>query len=161
MKPVVYSMQFRGEATQLAPGVVNAALTAPSGALMTTIDGDGVHGRFEPALGEEATFRSRLCFAADAATFEEDGTIVFGAGHALHLRSVGSGVLGPSPDPHLLHGTVMWQVEQGEGQFDAAEGRITSNFFLSDTGEVTDNQIGVIFIKVAPVNARPATPARP
>src|SRR5207237_6688026 len=99
VKPLVYSMQFRGEATPLAPGVVSAALTAPSGALLTTIDSDGLHGCFEPAPGEEATFRSRLCFA-DAASFEESGTIVFGAGHALHLRSVGTGVLGPSPDPH-------------------------------------------------------------
>jgi hypothetical protein len=149
VKPLVYSMQFRGEATPFAPGVVSAALTAPSGAILTTIDSDGVHGCFEPALGEEATFRSRLSFA-DAGSFEESGTIVFGAGHALHLRSVGVGVLGPSPDPHLRHGTVMWQVEKGEGQFEEAQGRITSNFFLSDTGELTDNQIGVIFVKRFP-----------
>jgi hypothetical protein len=37
-------------------------------------------------------------------------------------------------------------VETGEGQFARASGRITSNFFLSDTGELTDNQIGVIFV---------------
>jgi hypothetical protein len=149
MMPVVYSMQFRGEARPIAPGVLSTASTAPSGALLTTIDVDGVHGRFEPAPGEEATFRSRLCFA-DASSFEESGTIVFGAGHALHLRSVGTGVLGPSPDPHLRHGTVMWQVASGEGQFENAEGRITSNFFVSDTGELTDNQIGVIFVKELP-----------
>src|SRR4051812_26537101 len=100
MKPLVYSMQFRGETTPFAPGIVNAALTAPSGALLTTIDSDGLHGRFQPAPGQEATFRSRLRFA-NPDSFEESGTIVFGAGHALHLRSVSSGVLGPSPDPHL------------------------------------------------------------
>jgi hypothetical protein len=147
VEAVVYSMQFRGDATTVAPGVMKVALTAPSGALLTTIDAQGVHGCFEPAPGEEATFRSRLCFADDAATFEECGTIVFGAGHALHLSSVGAGLLGPSPDPHLRHGTVMWQVEKGEGQFEAAEGRITSNFFLSDTGELSDNQVGLIFVK--------------
>jgi hypothetical protein len=139
-------MQFRGQARPFAPGVLSAAMTAPSGAVLTTIDSDGVHGRFEPAPGEEATFRSRLAFA-DASSFAEGGTIAFGAGHALHIRSVGTGVLGPSPDPHLRHGTVMWQVERGEGQFEGAEGRITSNFFVSDTGELTDNQIGVIFVK--------------
>lgn len=122
------------------------ASTAPGGSLLTTIDGDGLHGRFEAAAGEEAIFRSQLCFT-DAVSFCESGTIVFGAGHALHLRSVGTGVLGPSPDPHLRHGTVMWEVEAGEGQFDEAEGRVTSNFFLSDTGELTDNQVGVIFVK--------------
>jgi hypothetical protein len=146
VKPLVYSMQFRGEASPSAPGILSMASTAPSGALLTTIDVDGVHGRFEPALGEEATFRSRLCFA-DLNSFEESGTIVFGAGHALHLHSVGTGILGPSPDPHLRHGTVMWQVASGEGQFHSAKGRITSNFFVSDSGELTDNQIGVIFVK--------------
>jgi len=139
-------MQFRGEATPFAPRVLSKAMTAPSGALLTTIDGDGVHGRFEPAPGEEASFRSRLCFT-DATTFEETGTIVFSTGHTLHLCSVGAGVLGPSPDPHLRHGTVMWRVATGEGQFEDAEGRITSNFFISDTGELTDNQVGVIFVK--------------
>ena len=138
-------MQFRGDASAFAPGVLRLASTAPSGALLTTIDGDGVHGRFEPAPGEEATFRSQLLFA-DATSFEESGTIVFGAGHALHLHSVGSGVLGPSPDPHLRHGTVMWRVAKGEGQFKNASGRITSTFIVSDTGELTDNQIGVIFV---------------
>jgi hypothetical protein len=146
VKPLVYSMQFRGEARPFAPGILSAAMSAPSGALLTTIDADGVHGRFEAAPGEEATFRSRLAFA-DASSFEERGTILFGAGHALHLRSVGAGVLGPSPDPHLRHGTVMWQVERGEGQFEEAQGRITSNFFVSDTGELTDHQVGVIFVK--------------
>ncbi len=138
-------MQFRGETRRSAPGVLDAALTAPSCALVTAIDGDGLHGRFEPAPGAEASFRLHVCFAG-AASADEAGTIVFGAGHALHLRSVGSAVLGGSPDPHLRHGTLMWQVTSGEGQFERAEGRVSSNFFVSDTGEVTDNQIGVIFI---------------
>jgi hypothetical protein len=145
MKPIVYSMQFRGETSSSAPGMLNAAMTAPSCALVTTIDGEGVHGRFEPASGAEASFRLHVCFAFGE-SFDESGTIVFGAGHALHLRSVGSAVLGGSPDPHLRHGTLMWQVTSGEGQFADAEGRISSNFFVSDTGEGTDNQIGVIFV---------------
>jgi hypothetical protein len=152
VKPLVYSMQFRGEAGPSAPGILSAAMTAPSCALVTRIDGDGLHGGFEPAAGEEASFRLRVCLAA-ATTTEETGTIVFGAGNALHLRSAGPAVLGPSPDPHLRHGTLMWQVASGEGQFANAEGRIASNFFVSDSGEVTDNQIGVIF-----VNGTSATP---
>jgi hypothetical protein len=138
-------MQFRGETRPSSPGVIAAAMTAPSCALVTTIDGDGLHGRFEAAPGAEASFRLHVCFAAGD-SFDESGTIVFGAGHALHLRSVGSMVLGGSPDRHLRHGTLMWQVTSGEGQFEDAEGRISSNFLVSDTGEVTDNQIGVIFI---------------
>ncbi len=38
------------------------------------------------------------------------------------------------------------QVEGGEGQFAGSEGLITSNFFLSDTGEVTENHFGLIFV---------------
>jgi hypothetical protein len=38
------------------------------------------------------------------------------------------------------------EVEGGSGQFASAEGLITSNFLVSDTGEVTDNHFGVIFV---------------
>jgi hypothetical protein len=41
---------------------------------------------------------------------------------------------------------VMWQVESGEGQFTGAQGLITSNFIISDAGEVTDYHMGVIFV---------------
>jgi hypothetical protein len=34
----------------------------------------------------------------------------------------------------------------GTGQFAGATGRVTSNFVLSDTGELTDNQFGLIFL---------------
>jgi len=42
---------------------------------------------------------------------------------------------------------VIWKVERGEGQFEGASGLITSNFFVSTTGEVTDNHFGVIFVR--------------
>jgi hypothetical protein len=40
----------------------------------------------------------------------------------------------------------VWQVESGEGQFKGARGLITSNFTLSDGGEVTGYHTGVIFM---------------
>jgi len=40
----------------------------------------------------------------------------------------------------------------GEGTFDGARGLITSNFLLSDTGELTENQLGVMFVR--PVASR-------
>ncbi len=140
-------MQFRGESAQLTAGVLNASMTAPSCTLVTTIDGEGLHGRFQSAPGGEASFRLRLVFVGGGGS-DESATIVFGAGNAVHLRSVGSVVVGGSPDPHLRHGTLMWQVTGGEGQFEHAEGRISSNLLVSDTGDVTDNQIGVIFVQV-------------
>ena len=64
----------------------------------------------------------------------------------MRFRSVGLGRLVACPDPNLKHGTVIREVEGGDGQFAQAEGLITSNFLVSDTGEVTDNHLGVIFV---------------
>jgi len=59
---------------------------------------------------------------------------------------VGEGYLGPSAEPKLSHGSVIWRIEEGEGQFAGASGLITSNFLVSDAGAVTDNHFGVIFL---------------
>ena len=76
----------------------------------------------------------------------------------LAFRSVGAARLAPSPDPNLRHGAAIWEVEGGEGQFHGARGRITSNFFMSDSNELTDNHFGLIF--VARAAATPAPEAR-
>jgi hypothetical protein len=70
----------------------------------------------------------------------------FGHGNRLGFHSIGRGHLAPSPDPHLRHGSVVRRIEGGEGQFAGSEGLITSKFLLSDSGEVTDNHLGVIFV---------------
>ena len=145
VKPITYSLQFRGRATPLSPGVLAARLTAPGWTLRTTIDRDGLHGSSEASAGEEAVLRSQLSFLNDHG-FEESGEIGFGNGDSLRFRTVGRGVLERSPDPHLCHGTAMWEVDGGAGRFQSARGRITSNFFVSDTGEITDNQLGVLFL---------------
>ena len=59
MKPVTYALQFRGVITVVAPGVLTLRATAPGCSLVTAVDDDGVHGRFEPAFGEEAVLESR------------------------------------------------------------------------------------------------------
>jgi hypothetical protein len=133
MKPIAYSLQFRGRLDEVSAHVLEASATAPGSVLETTVDDDGVQGHFMSAgEGDEAVRQSRL---------------VFGHRNTIRFRTVGLGRLAPSPDPHLRHGTVVWEVEGGEGQFEGASGRITSNFFVSDTGEMTDNQLGVIFIR--------------
>ncbi len=65
----------------------------------------------------------------------------------MHFSTVGEGHLGPSADPQLQHGSVMWKIDRGEGQFEGATGLVTSNFFVGDAGEVTDHHFGVIFLK--------------
>jgi hypothetical protein len=142
MKPITYSLQFRGQTSELGARLRKQA-SAPGGALVTSLTRGGVAGCFvwAPAV-DEAFFESTLVFA-DAERFDERGTIVFAPGHA--LRVGGRGRLVASRDPHLRHGAVIWEVVGGEGQFANASGRITSNFFLSDTGDLTENQLGIVF----------------
>jgi hypothetical protein len=146
MKPLAYLLQFRGTASHVSPNVMEARAKAPSSVLATSVGEDGVTAHIHTEGGREALLESRLVFREDG-SFDEVGSILFGRGNALHFRTIGVGRLSDSADPHLRHGTVMWEIDGGEGQFEGATGRITSNFFVSDTGELTDNQLGLIFIQ--------------
>ena len=70
--------------------------------------------------------------------------------HSIRRRrvtnTIGEGHIGASPEAGLSHGAVMWRIEQGTGQFAGATGIITSNFTLSEQGEVTDCHFGVIWL---------------
>jgi hypothetical protein len=145
MKPIIYSLQFRGQATPLRSDLLRLELRAPSTTLVTTVGAIGVRGTFEDAPGGEAFLESEL-MRDDESTFADRGTIEFGRGNTLRFHSIGSR-LAHSPDPHLKHGALICQIEGGEGQFAQSLGLITSNFLLSDTGEVTENHFGLIFIR--------------
>ena len=159
MRPIAYSLQFRGRSTSPRSGRLHFSLSAPSTALVTTVGADGVHSVFEEVPGGEATFEGELALGEQSA-FDDFGTIEFGRGNRLRFHSVGLGRLAASPDPHLRHGSVVREVEGGDGQFAGAEGVITSNFFVSDTGEVTDNQFGLIFVAPAAATHAPEARAR-
>jgi hypothetical protein len=149
MRQVSYVLQFTGHATPQAGAatVLKATTTAPSSSFTTVAGPEGVRGTQQRVAGEQATFESQVTFTGESA-FQEAGTITFGQhGHCLRFSTVGQGYLGASPDPALKHGTVMWRVEGGEGQFAGATGLITSNFFVGAHGEVTDNHFGVIFVE--------------
>jgi hypothetical protein len=148
MRHVAFSMQFRGHSTQLSPGVLIARATAPSSALVTQVDPDGVHSHHEARAGDEAHLECRLTFL-DESRFEEVGTISFGNGNALRFRSATEGRLAPSAEPDLRHGAATWEIDGGAGAFEGATGRIVSNFLLSDAGDLTDNQLGVLFLPSA------------
>ena len=160
LQPIVYSLQFRGRITSLSSRVLEQRASAPSQVLITTVDANGLAGRVQPAEGEEAVLVSRLALADDG-SFDQSGTIEFAPGHVLAFRSVGAARLDRSPDPHLRQGAAVWEVEGGEGQFRGAHGRITSNFFLSDTNELTDNHFGLIFVAPAATHAPEATTRAP
>jgi hypothetical protein len=153
LRPIAYSLQFRGRITSLSSRVLEQRASAPSQVLITTVDANGLAGRVQPGEGDEALLVARLVLAEDG-SFDQSGTIEFAPGHVLAFRSVGSARLGLSPDPHLRHGAAVWEVEGGEGQFRGAHGRITSNFFVSDTNELTDNHFGLIFVARAEASTR-------
>jgi hypothetical protein len=148
MKQLIYVMQFKGTAAPKSgvSGVIQAATRAPSLSLSSVVSSAGMTTKLMPSEGEGASFESEVTLTGEA-SFKESGTIRFGdSNHRLRFSTIGEGFLGKSPDPALQHGSVMWRIEGGEGQFAGASGIITSNFTLSSTGEVTDNHFGVIFV---------------
>ena len=104
----------------------------------------GVTADLQPADGGCASFESEVRITGDT-SFQEQGTISMGKSR-LHFTTVGEGYLGGSPDPKVRHGSVIWRIDQGEGRFQGATGLITSNFVVTDQGEVTDNHFGVLFV---------------
>ncbi len=149
MRQIFYAMQFSGQAAPVAgsSNVIKAATSASSCALTTAVGTEGVSASLQPAAGGKAAFESEVTVTGET-SFVESGTIRFGEGnHRLRFSTVGQGYMGASADPKLRHGSVIWRVEGGEGQFAGASGLITSNFTLSEAGEVVDRHFGVIFVR--------------
>ncbi len=148
MRQIIYTLQFNGQASPVSESsnVLKTATTASSCIITTVIGNEGVEGSIKATEGDNATFESEVTFTGEA-SFKESGVITFGESHRLHFSTVGQGHIDASVDPNLKHGSVIWKIERGEGQLQGATGLITSNFSVSDLGEVTDNHFGVIFLK--------------
>lgn len=128
MRRIVYSQRLGGRLTAVAPGVLDASLAG---------------------VAAPATVDAQLSFAGER-SFRVTGEIRFGGEGSLRFRTLESGRLDPSPDPGLRHGTAVLEICGGTGRFDGAHGRITSNFVVSDDGEITDHQLGVVFVAAQP-----------
>jgi hypothetical protein len=124
-----YSLEFRGHATPLEPSVVLTRASAPCDAFSD---------------GGEALLEARLILLDDD-EFELAGTVGFGLGDALRFRSRGRGVIEPSPEPGLRLASAICDIDGGSGALESAAGRITSTFLISDTGELTEHQVALIF----------------
>ncbi|HUS08725.1 MAG TPA: hypothetical protein VMZ52_20645 [Bryobacteraceae bacterium] len=149
MQQIVYAMQFKGQAVPGGgpSGPMEVESTAVSSSITSVINSGGLTGGFDPAAAAAAIFRSEVTLKSES-TFTEAGSITFGSGdHRLRFSTVGEGWLAPGPQPSIKQGTVTWKVEGGEGQFEGAAGLITSNFTLSDTGEVHDYHLGILYIR--------------
>lgn len=148
MKPIAYALQFRGVAVPApdSPGSLTARATAPAGAFRTIVEPTGIRGALEPDPGDDAVLEARIVMGDDG-SFGAVGSITFGVRHVVRFRTLDSGHMALTPDPHLCQGVAVAAIDGGSGQFEGATGRITSNFLLSDTGELTDHQLGLVFVR--------------
>jgi hypothetical protein len=147
MRELVFALEFKGTAEPV-PGSSNrlrAKTSATGQTFRTVLKPDGVEAGIQPAGGETATFESEVEIVADGG-FVESGSIGYGAAGKVTFKTVGRGVLGPSPVPGLQRGTVMWEVTGGEGRFRGAQGLITSNFTVGPNGEVTDDHFVRLYL---------------
>jgi hypothetical protein len=127
----VYSLEFRGHATALAPEVLVTRASAP-------------------CEGGEALLEARVTLL-DGDEFELAGTVAFGAGNALRFRSLGHGVIRPAPVAGLRLASAICEIDGGAGELAAASGRVSSTFLVSDTGELTEHQVGLVFVSARTV----------
>lgn len=95
--------------------------------------------------GENVTFESEIVMTGDG--FDEVGTIRYGGRGSLKFNTVGVGHMAPSAVSGVNHGTVMWLVTEGDGEFSGASGLITSNFTFTEQGDVVDNQYVRLYTK--------------
>lgn len=138
MEPLVLTMRFTGHATP--PAGEPPELDVRSETESVTLEGG------EGAGIDAVSYETHVTFTSEIA-FTESGRVAVGRnGDALLISTVGEGYIGPSADPSILHGAVTWRIDRGEGTLEGASGLITSNFQLqSDTGDVTEYQVAVIF----------------
>ncbi len=148
MKQISYVMQFRGSAgpKEGEEGVLRAKTSGAACTITTMADDASVDAKVEQIAGNTAEFESDV-FPKEDGSFTESGVINFGGGNGFTFSTRGTGAMGPSADSDLTHGGICWQVDAGTGIFNGATGIITSNFTVSGSGEVVDNQWGVIFLK--------------
>ena len=129
--------EFQDQAT--APEGDPPSLTVHGESIrILSLEGDGP---------ESAVFDTSVTMTGET-SFDEQGTMTFGDGaDRIRFSTMGEGFLGPSPDEGLLHGSVIWRIEDGDGRFAGATGLITSNFQMNaESGEVAEKQVIALFI---------------
>ena len=88
--------------------------------------------------GEIITFTSEVVMTDDG--FTETGTLDYAGRGSLKFETLGLGQMAPSPVSGVNHGSVVWKITEGDGEFSGATGLITSNFTFSDQGDLVDNE---------------------
>lgn len=149
MRQLIYTMHFRGQASPSADNgkVLRVTSSGTSSTMETIVGATGVETTLHPAPGDLAFLESEMRLAGGDA-FEGKGVLAFGeeGENELQFATVHSGHLGPSAVPGMMAGSVSWHVQGGTGRFQSATGLITSTFTLTDSGELSEYQCGLIFI---------------
>jgi hypothetical protein len=105
---------------------------------VTLLDGD------DAGVPTEASYETHVTMTGET-TFLEEGEIAVDGG-ALRLRTVGTGVIEPSPEEGTLRGAVSWAVE-GTGRLSGATGLVSSNFeFQPERGAAAEHQVVRLFL---------------
>lgn len=112
----------------------------------TVVGPTGVETTLHAAPGDLAFLESEIRLAQNA--FEGKGVLTFGdeGEHELRFATVHAGHLASSALPGIMTGSVSWHIQGGTGRFQSATGLITSTFTLTESGEVSEYQCGLIFV---------------
>lgn len=147
MRELVFALEFRGTAAPVpdASNRLRAKTFAADQTLRTALKADGVQAGIDRSGAETATFESEVEIVAEGA-FLESGSIAYGAAGKVTFKTVGRGMLGPSPVPGVQRGAVIWEITGGDGRFRGAQGLITSNFTVGPAGEVTDDHFARLYL---------------
>ena len=142
-------MHFKGRTSRASPDsqLLRTIGSATSCVVSTVIRGSGVETSLQASEGDLAFLDSELRVTGPD-SYREDGSITFGDDNAnvLWFSTLGEGHFTSSIAPGTMAGSASWKVNGGEGQFAAAQGFITSNFTLSEAGELSDFHCGLIFV---------------
>ena len=123
MRELVFALEFKGTAGPV-PDTTNrlrAKTSASDQTLRTVLKPYGLQIGIERSGPDAATFESEVEIVGEGA-FLESGTITYGAGGKVTFKTVGQGVLGPSPISGAQRGAVIWEVTGGEGVVNDAGG---------------------------------------
>jgi len=147
VRELVFALEFRGHAGAVDGSATtrSARTSAPSQSLRAVMGAEAMETGVERVSGDSAVLESTVKRFADG-SFVEAGVITYGSLGRVSFLTAGTGTVGPSPIEGWVHGSVMWIVTGGEGQFSGARGLITSNFVASGQGEVVDNQFARLYI---------------
>jgi hypothetical protein len=148
MKQIAYAMQFKGSGAPKRgkKNEMSARSGSSTSSLTNSVGARGPRLAIKDGARPKAAFKSNVQVLKKG-EFTEDGTIDFGKGGKLRFSTIGKGWMGPSAEEGVMHGGILWKVDSGTGPLRGATGIITSNFTITDKGEVTDNQWGVLYIK--------------